>query len=150
MQWISEDLQGAVETLRQSGIRVEVLIFITCDETISEGSDGGCKCTSLPCCCQQTVDPTSLKKIHEDVIEEIPATQSGLSYATIASGRPDLKPLMWKLSDEAMGELGVGVCGPLELSSCVRTMVAGISDARGASKGTGAHGIYLHVECFGW
>jgi ferric-chelate reductase len=149
MDWVSEELKGAVETLQQSGIAVEIMIFVTCDEALTEGSNGGCKCNSKPCCCQQSVDPTSLKKpAEEDKIEEITIPKSGESYATIASGRPDLRPLMWTLSDQAHGEMGVGVCGPLELSSCIRRMVAGISDERGVSKGTGAHGIYLHVECF--
>jgi ferric-chelate reductase len=151
MGWISEELKGAVETLRQSGIAVEIMTFVTCDETLTEGSSGGCKCSSKPCCCQQPVDQTSLEKVpEEDKIEEITVPKSGVSYATMVSGRPELKPLMWMLLDEAQGEMGVGVCGPLELSSCVRRMVAGISDARGVSKGTGAHGIYLHVECFEW
>ena len=73
-----------------------------------------------------------------------------LGFATLRSGRPDLKSLIWKLLDEANGETGVGVCGPLGLSTAVRTIVATASDTRGVHKGTGAEGIYLHVECFGW
>lgn len=92
----------------------------------------------------------------EDRIEEIPcaSTESTsnvqLGFATLHSGRPDLKALVWKLLDQANGETGVGVCGPLGLSSMMRTIVATASDARGVHKGTGAEGIYLHVESFGW
>jgi len=131
------------------------MIFVTCDDTMTESPQGSekCTCNATPCCCVQTV------KVSEgddsDRIEEIPAASSEpnsmqLSFGTLRSGRPDLKSLIWKLLDEANGETGVGVCGPLGLSSEVRTIVATASDARGVHKGTGAEGIYIHVECFGW
>lgn len=58
--------------------------------------------------------------------------------------------MLWVLLDEARGETGIAVCGPLGLSSDVRTMVARCSDERAVHKGTGAQGIYLPAECFGW
>lgn len=153
-EWIKEELKGAVEKLHGVGIETQVMIFVTCDETLTEGQNGSekCNCNTTPCCCVQMAPVNSNDS---DQIEEIPCASSEqnsvkLSFATLQSGRPDLKSLIWKLLDQANGETGVGVCGPLGLSSCVRTIVATASDARGVHKGTGAEGIYLHVECFGW
>jgi hypothetical protein len=72
------------------------------------------------------------------------------SFATFHSGRPDLQVLLEELLDEAEGESGVAVCGPLGLNTSVRNAVAKTSDERAVHKGSGAQGIYLHVEGFSW
>lgn len=68
--------------------------------------------------------------------------------AKFGSGRPPITELIWQLLDQAEGETGIAVCGPLGLSATVRTAVAKISDGRAVHKGTGAQGIYLHAEGF--
>jgi len=155
VDWIKEDLEGAVEKLAGVGIETQVLIFVTCDDTLTESRYGSekCTCNTSPCCCAQTV--VSGKVDDFDRIEEIrPASDEPssirLGFGTLRSGRPDLKSLIWKLLEEANGETGVGVCGPLGLSSDLRNIVATASDTRAVHKGLGAEGIYLHVESFGW
>lgn len=61
-----------------------------------------------------------------------------------------MEDLVWELADQAEGEMGVFACGPLGLSTGIRNTVAKISDERAVHKGTGAEGIYLHVESFSW
>ena len=73
-----------------------------------------------------------------------------LQFATLQSGRPNLKALLWKVLDQSQGETGVAVCGPAGLSCAVRNTVAAVSDQRGAAKGSGADGLYLHSECYYW
>lgn len=73
-----------------------------------------------------------------------------LQFATLESGRPNFKTLLWAELDQAQGETGVAVCGPAGLSSTVRNTVASVSDQRGAAKGTGAGGVYMHSECYYW
>lgn len=73
-----------------------------------------------------------------------------LQFATLESGRPNFKTLLWAALDQAQGETGVAVCGPAGLSSTVRNTVASVSDQRGAAKGTGAGGVYMHSECYYW
>lgn len=68
----------------------------------------------------------------------------------LVSGRPDMLELVWNLAEQAEGEMAVLACGPLGLSTGIRNCVARVSDARAVHKGTGAEGIYLHVESFGW
>lgn len=69
--------------------------------------------------------------------------------AVVNSGRPDLPDLVEKLLQGANGESAFAVCGPLGLSSGVRNAVASASDRRAVHKGTGAQGVFLHVEGFG-
>ena len=70
--------------------------------------------------------------------------------ATFKSGRLSFHPFVWELADQAEGEMGIAVCGPLELCKTIRMMAAVISDERAVHKGTGAQGMFLHVESFGW
>lgn len=70
--------------------------------------------------------------------------------AIFESGRPPIHELIWQLLDQAEGETGIAVCGPLGLNTTIRTTVAKISDERAVHKGTGAQGIYLHAEGFCW
>jgi len=71
-----------------------------------------------------------------------------LPCAAFFSGRPAIPELISELLDGADGESGVGVCGPIGLSTTVRNSVVQISDQRAIHKGTGAQGCYLHVESF--
>jgi ferric-chelate reductase len=162
-EWITEELRGAFEKLHGVGIEVQVLIYVTCDESFTETSIDekmGCCCegSDEPCCCEQTAEYGNNKLDDSgDRIEEVPCGSGSqtsrsrdVQFATLRTGRPDFVPLIWEQLDKARGETGIAVCGPLGLASCVRNTVASASDRRGVHKGTGAQGIYLHVECFGW
>ncbi|KAF3490733.1 uncharacterized protein GIQ15_00250 [Arthroderma uncinatum] len=72
------------------------------------------------------------------------------SPACITSGRPDINKIILSMLEVAEGESGVVVCGPHGLSADVRRNVVSLSDERAVHKGTGAQGIYLHVEEFGF
>ncbi|QSS63115.1 ferric reductase transmembrane component 3 [Histoplasma capsulatum] len=66
----------------------------------------------------------------------------------ILSGRPDSRGIIRKVLELAEGESAVVVCGPRGLNADVRRSVVSLSDERAVHKGTGAQGIYLHVESF--
>ncbi|OQD83818.1 hypothetical protein PENANT_c015G06168 [Penicillium antarcticum] len=68
---------------------------------------------------------------------------------TIVSGRPTPRIIIRKVLEKAEGESAVVVCGPRGLADDVRRSVVSLSDERAVHKGTGAQGIYLHVENFG-
>ena len=70
--------------------------------------------------------------------------------STLHSGRPNFKALLWDVLDKSQGETGIAVCGPPALSTTIRNTVSAVSDQRGANKGTGAGGVYLHSECYYW
>jgi hypothetical protein len=48
------------------------------------------------------------------------------------------------------GEMAVVVCGSPGLVQRTRNAVVKISDDRAVHKGTGAQGIYVHAEAFGY
>jgi ferric-chelate reductase len=73
-----------------------------------------------------------------------------LPFATLVARRPDMREMVWDLAEQAEGEMAVFACGPLELSMGIGNTVASVSDERAVHKGTGAEGIYLHVESFCW
>ena len=52
--------------------------------------------------------------------------------------------------EQARGESAVLACGPQSLIGDVRTAVVELSDERAVHKGTGADGIWLHTEAFGY
>lgn len=151
--------------------------FTTGEE--DEPKECGCQCDKSvgPCCCVSADDTpdsgvervmggsaepntNSEKKKSENTDTMQPrsqfsSTKSGtkssvLPCATFHSGRPDFYPMLWEILEQAEGETGVAVCGPLGLNSDVRNTVVRCSDERAVHKGSGAEGIYLHSECFAW
>ncbi|KAI9845268.1 MAG: hypothetical protein M1838_001815 [Thelocarpon superellum] len=176
--WIRDELSHAAKALHDAGIELEVKIHVTCDPSFSDsdspsgmsGVKAGCTCahtsTDGPCCCDTSKSPTEKIDAVAATTTTTPTTittltsspSSGgrggsddeLAHATYASGRPALRADLWRILDRADGETGVAVCGPLGLSSAVRRAVAVLSDHRGAAKGTGAQGVYLHAEGFAW
>ena len=66
------------------------------------------------------------------------------------TGRPHPRSIINHVLEQAEGESAVVVCGPTGLAADVRQSVVSLSDERAVHKGTGAQGIYLHVENFGW
>jgi ferric-chelate reductase len=72
------------------------------------------------------------------------------SPITVSTGRPDLRAILDRNLSLARGETGVAVCGPQGLMARTRCVVAALSDERGSEKGTGAHGVALFGEGFGW
>ncbi|PQE33538.1 ferric reductase like transmembrane component protein [Rutstroemia sp. NJR-2017a WRK4] len=65
-------------------------------------------------------------------------------------GRPEISQFLRKPIEMTGGETAVTVCGGKSLVGKVRNSVAALSDERAVHKGTGANGIFLHVEeyCF--
>ena len=150
---------------------------LTDSEDANRGKEEGCQCQcdkSLgSCCCVSPTDsdedietdsPTPAdgkdwSKIQAKKEQSPPTTttvtektpkKGKLVCASMLSGRPNFHGVFWDLLDRAEGETGIAVCGPLGLSTAVRSAVARVSDQRAVHKGTGAQGIYLHVEGFCW
>jgi ferric-chelate reductase len=182
--WVSEELQGAFDKLREVGVEIDIKVHVTCDERLTDSEDAslgkeeGCQCQcdkSLgPCCCitpasdsdgeieaerptpsnekDASTSPSTKDQtlIPPPTIKEKTPKTGKLDCATMSSGRPDFQAVLWDLLDKAEGETGIAVCGPLGLSTAIRSAVVCISDQRAVHKGTGAQGIYLHVEGFCW
>jgi hypothetical protein len=69
---------------------------------------------------------------------------------TLLSGRPHCYNIIQKSLEQALGETAVVVCGPLGMVDDTRISVCRLSDERAVHKGTGAQGVYVHTEAFGY
>jgi predicted ferric reductase len=127
---------------------------------------GGCCCTApvenedeitaQECTCSGPVPPQPQSQPQPTETTAASEKRSSISKPpiapnpTILSGRPKPRSIIRKALERAEGESAVAVCGPSGLSDDVRRSAVYLSDERAVHKGTGAQGIYLHVEKFGW
>lgn len=119
----------------------------------------GCTCgnTSGVCYCDGDVPaplctPSSKQKSQPVAnVRRIPTRENSSSSSNlmmVRSGCPDIETIIWEMLECAEGESGIAVCGPLSLGMRCRKAVSRVSGQRGVHKGTGAQGVYLHVEGF--
>lgn len=134
---------------------------------------GGCCCTSkatdlnkpsAPCNCSGPTPDDEATTITNPqpnpqvntIQEKTPSTSTSTlpsdrpqpQIIRIRSGRPDVRERIRSVLEEAEGESAVVACGPRGLNADTRQSVVGLSDERAVHKGTGAQGVYLHVEQF--
>ncbi|KAJ5931996.1 hypothetical protein N7516_006485 [Penicillium verrucosum] len=120
---------------------------------------GGCCCTTqiqdeeISTCACTCSGPAPVQS--EKAAMDTKPHQSGdlrnkiIVSPNIVFGRPTPRTIICKVLEKAEGESAVVVCGPRGLADDVRRSVVSLSDERAVHKGTGAQGIYLHVENFG-
>jgi predicted ferric reductase len=128
------------------------------------GPDGSCYCKTKidetssdaiqPICCCSHKENQQASARSQSEISSTPSTKQLKSLLhpsiLIYSGRPNTKDIIRKSLEQALGESAVMVCGPHSLTSDVKRHVCSLSDERAVHKGTGAQGIYLHMESFGY
>ncbi|KAF1944225.1 hypothetical protein EJ02DRAFT_501575 [Clathrospora elynae] len=103
-----------------------------------------------PCCCSSPktmTHPTSLTSSTPPSVKQKLLVHPSV---TVLSGRPKTMDIIRRSLEQALGESAVVVCGPRGLVADVKHNVCSLSDERAVHKGTGAQGIYLHTEDFGW
>ncbi|KAF1830359.1 hypothetical protein BDW02DRAFT_507719 [Decorospora gaudefroyi] len=119
-----------------------------------------------PCCCGTPINEESTTVTSKAVCHcsKPRSTSTSTSTSTSASsrkpalhpsisifaGRPQTRDIVRRSLEQALGESAVVVCGPQGLVADVKRCVVGLSDERAVHKGTGAQGVYLHTESFGW
>ncbi|KAM0482473.1 hypothetical protein ACHAPX_002991 [Trichoderma viride] len=93
------------------------------------------------CCCtgSNADEKKETQEPQEKSISSLPVVRE---YTT----RPDIEQLIRQPVEVAYGETAVVVCGGPEIVATTRNCVSRLSDERAVHKGTGAQGIYLHVE----
>lgn len=131
-----------------------------CCTKIIEDEDQAVNASERECCCNNS--SSSVRDSGTDSLSDSstksssplqslvkPSPQSTI-HPSIAefTGRPQTRTLIRKFLEQALGESAVVVCGPQGLRDSVRQSVVALSDERAVHKGTGAQGVYLHVEAF--
>lgn len=132
-------------------------------ESSGQNEPSGCG-VARKCCCTMTIededDVSFVQKCNCSGAagKMAPSTPSSSSTTSLVdmkgfksmTGRPHPRSIIRHVLEQAEGESAVVVCGPRGLAADVRQSVVSLSDERAVHKGTGAQGIYLHVENFGW
>ncbi|KAF2017461.1 ferric-chelate reductase [Aaosphaeria arxii CBS 175.79] len=126
------------------------------------GPNGTCCCKTTvdeedqdeiaPCCCcgPSTSAPDTPRRSNGSSMSVYPPKLLMNPSIAVFGGRPNPRNIIRKSLEQAMGESAVVVCGPQGLVADVKRDVVSLSDERAVHKGTGAQGIYLHTESFGY
>ena len=161
---VSSESSSKADEKKQQGDIVEVRSVGSGSESESQsesesgaggcGPDGSCCCKATvtdekeapECCCSKlskarTSSTVTLNKTPRPTWHSDPRLK-------LLSGRPHPRSIIRRLLEDAEGESAVVVCGPQGLQDDVQRSVVALSDERAVHKGTGAQGIYLHVEGF--
>ncbi|PNP59758.1 hypothetical protein THARTR1_00637 [Trichoderma harzianum] len=157
IEYYVQRAQKAGESLIQKGVVVNVHVAITNSALGTDGlplsrNDSSASATSSTssdldedikdagksCCCdnKDSSAATSSEK----------APPSSLPVIREYTTRPSIEQLIRQPVEAAYGETAVVVCGGPEIVASTRNCVSRLSDERAVHKGTGAQGIYLHVE----
>ena len=98
---------------------------------------------STGCCCSSGTDEKGCPSDSPCRVEKAVSVPELIREYTC---RPDIEAMIREPVEQAWGETGVVVCGGREIVARTRNCVSRLSDERAVHKGTGAQGIYLHVE----
>jgi ferric-chelate reductase len=164
LDWFTNDLAMSLDLAQEKGIQLDVRCFVTCDPSYTTNFPVRQRPSQKKCYCTEKVVDTEnpVTKTESDSIsivseswnseEETRQCSCGVleSPIEVNSGRPDLRGILSRNLALARGETAVAVCGPQGLMARTGCLVAALSDERGANKGTGAYGITMFGEGFGW
>lgn len=162
IDYYTERARAASIMAREKGISVTLHIAITGN---GSGSESGTPLMQLRRGSKvEAVEPEPTEKVttkhYEPVtrddgmrsrnssstISRIQSGASGVDLIREYTSRPNVEELIRKPVERAWGETAVVVCGGKEIVARTRNCVSRLSDERAVHKGTGAQGIYLHVE----
>ena len=153
--WFQTQLISASEEISANGATVSIQVAVT------DGSKQLCGC----CCAPSPPDEKKLSPTVTAISDpEAPSPRSSVAEASeclcalrscgcasVSCGaRPSLESVILPAVEHARGETAVISCGNKTLTADVRSYVTKLSDERAVHKGTGAQGIYLWMEEYGW
>ncbi|KAG5918887.1 hypothetical protein E4U42_006709 [Claviceps africana] len=152
MDYYAERAKAAAKRALEKGIEVTLHVAITGTSADGEsgaplvqlrGHDEEASCGGRPGPRPETSDCLDEKRESED---GLPARASTMDLVREYTSRFDIEALIREPIEQAWGETAVVVCGGKEIVARTRNSVSRLSDERAVHKGTGAQGIYLHVE----
>lgn len=157
IEYYAKRAEEAGRIASSKGLRVEIHIAVTktatpsvsATQSQSESEDIQPVEKSTGCCCSS---PAEIDEVITTCPTDSPCRKTAASTAQTPdlirryTSRPDLEALIREPVEQAWGETGIIVCGGREIAARTRNCVSRLSDERAVQKGTGAQGIYLHVE----
>lgn len=157
IDWFRDELSTTAAASRTASIQVRLHVHITQPDSLNSSSD------ALPSKDDATFVSRSLNSSSDSPVstgpssinidEKTPATHvepdSRVLHTHLGS-RPSADSMIRPPVEAALGETAVVTCGGAEFTAQARTFVAKLGDERAVHKGTGAQGIYLFTETYGW
>ena len=162
-EWFRRDLASMREMATHSAKSLQITIHVTTARhgAVTEGnvdSKKGIERTTLRAMDSSSDEASSSRSINvpddekvsptgtsDREIQEKPTTMS-MSFGV----RPTVESMVRPPVEAAIGETAIVVCGGLGITAQSRTFVAALSDERAVHKGSGAQGILLFTETYGW
>lgn len=176
--WFASDITPALEKAQSSGIQVRARIYVTrggpvhasssaheADGSLHPSQDHESKQDSEECSSERfallpidekVADGSKSKIIRQESSSETlttPWSRGSLTNSRLAllSGRPfSLDSLIRPTIEDSEGETAILACGNPAFMAQIRTYTAALSDERAVHKGTGAQGIFVFTETYGW
>jgi predicted ferric reductase len=178
LDWFRAQLISAYSAAKSRNIKINVFAYITgsrdeefkssesdsdssrdapsaeADQILLQGEQSPPKSTTALMTKAQSYDITLTEKdkslLRESSLSSSAPSVSDQPIICVRYGRPKLDEHVRPVVEEAWGETGILACGGAHFTGQVRNYVAGLSDERGVHKGTGAQGIHLFCETYGW
>ncbi|GAM87551.1 hypothetical protein ANO11243_055780 [Dothideomycetidae sp. 11243] len=154
LQHFQDDLERALLVAASQNLHATVTIHLTrigyaghsrIESVDSMGSSSSSDTDSF----MDANAPLTRGRIHSEKHDvEVQSQVAGRHGVRISHqiGRPSLDTLLRRPIEKARGETAIIGCGGHAFPSELRNYVSRISDERAVHKGTGAQGIYLHIE----
>ncbi|KAF7196907.1 Ferric reductase transmembrane component 4 [Pseudocercospora fuligena] len=152
-QWFAEELRTLVELSGDLALNLQICVHITrAQPPVPLDAAEKVKTTSISVSLgSSSSDSTSAHSIENDKTPlHLAKRRQSSGLVMKHGGRPTLDSMIREPVEQALGETAVVVCGGLAITAETRTYVAKLSDERAVHKGTGAQGIYLFTETYGW
>ena len=168
VEWFSKEITAAAEKALANGVDVGIQAFITKGDVKATNFDDSSSSASSsmdeklnnnerrPLFASEQQEVTIHEKDIDKTLVDVryrPSSSSSQVFFGIrmTNGRPvSLDDLIRPTIEESEGETAIIACGSASFMAELRNYTAALSDERAVHKGTGAQGIYLFTETFGW
>ncbi|RMZ07837.1 hypothetical protein D0864_01912 [Hortaea werneckii] len=165
LSWFGDKLTTLVERAQAGRLDLRIVVHVTRDILQDPSQDGGnvrelkqeqrepiVSVISRPGMCprEASLPASRTDKLALAAEQDHAFSHQQSSMNVVFGKRPDVASLIRGPVEDALGETAVVVCGGPTLTAQSRTFVASLSDERAVHKGTGAQGIYLFTETYGW
>jgi NAD(P)H-flavin reductase len=170
ISWFDDELQAITAAARAARLQLQITIHITqSSESDSDSDSSPPQSSSQANSLTLTPEPSTSSSRSASLTnpypsEKDPKTVSPTAHekeflhnkhqspttATRFASRPSVESMIRPPVEAAVGETAVITCGGAEITAQARTFVARLSDERAVHKGSGAQGIYLFTETYGW
>lgn len=158
LAWYADTLTALMQTARGNGLLLQISVHVT--DTAANAETGTeilpvATRSSASNRSEQSSSTASLASVEDEKAPLSSTHDAGALQETsfikmLRNGRPSVEAMLRPAVETALGETAVVVCGGVSITAQARTFVAALSDERAVHKGTGAQGIFLFTETYGW